>query len=658
MKNLATFPVQNKNNRDPFMTKTSRRWPFAACLLSLACGSAAAAPYSTMVVFGDSLADAGQFPDTAGPRGSTLRFTNRVGPTYQDGSGEVFNLNSSTLIGRMLGVPAGDLAASTSPVNAALGAPDGNNWAVGGYRTDQILESINSQSTVVDPNTGTLLRSRTGYLPANGFRADPNALYYLTGGGNDFLQGRVVSASSAAQAANQLADSAQALQQAGARYIMVWLLPDIGKTPALSGSPLASATSALSAGFNQQLVSRLAQINAQIIPLNVPLLINEVLAEPARFGFDPNENLVSTCFSGNSCTESAANGRSSATPNPSRVFFNDRVHPTEAGQRLLADYAYSLLSAPWEITLLPEMANGTLRMHQDEIRAQWLSDWDNWQGVGQWQSMLSAGGQKMDFDAQDSSADADGRGYNLTIGGSYRFAENWRTGVVAGAYRQNLEAGQRDSDYKLNSYIATAFLQYQANHWWGDLAVSGGKLDYENAERKFALGVSEGQEKGDTDGEMWAASGRVGFDIAGLTSRWHLSPFVSADYAHIDVDGYSEKGDRSTALTFSDQTRKSRRAGVGLQGKFQVTPSTQVWGEVAHEREFETDQQDVTMALNSVQSVGFTLEGYTPQRDLNRATLGVSQKLTQDLTLRGNYNWRKNDDVTQQGVNVALSMSF
>ncbi|EGH47176.1 Outer membrane autotransporter barrel, partial [Pseudomonas syringae pv. pisi str. 1704B] len=141
----------------------------------------------------------------------------------------------------------------------------GNNWAVGGYRTDQILDSINSQSTVVDPNTGTLLRSRTGYLPANSFRADPNALYYLTGGGNDFLQGRVLSAGSAAQAANQLADSAQALQQAGARYIMVWLLPDIGKTPALSGSPLASATSALSAGFNQQLVSRLAQINAQII---------------------------------------------------------------------------------------------------------------------------------------------------------------------------------------------------------------------------------------------------------------------------------------------------------------------------------------------------------------------------------------------------------
>ncbi len=643
------------------MITISRRWPFAACLLSLACSSAVAAPYSTMVVFGDSLADAGQFPDTDGPAGSTLRFTNRVGPTYQDGSGEVYNLNSSTLIGRMLNVPAGDLAASTSPVNAALGLPDGNNWAVGGYRTDQILDSITTRSDAVTPITNgsqTVLRSRPGYLPTNGLRADPNALYYLTGGGNDFLQGRVLSSGDAEDAADRLADSAQVLQQAGARHIMVWLLPDIGQTPALSGTVLESLTSRLSARFNEQLVSRLSQINAQIIPLNVPLLISETLAQPARFGFDPNEDLVGSCFSGDNCEESATFGRSGTTPDPTKLFFNDRVHPTEAGQRLLADYAYSLLSAPWEITLLPEMANSTLRAHQDELHAQWLTDFGNWQAVGQWQGILSAGGQKLDIDAQDTSADADGKGYNLTIGTSYRFAENWRTGVVAGAYRQNLEAGPRDSDYKLNSYIATAFLQYQANHWWGDLAASGGKLDYESAERKFALGVSEGQEKGDTDGELWAVSARVGFDVAGTANRWHLSPFISADYAHIDVDGYSEEGARSTALTFSDQTRKSKRAGVGLQGKFQVTPSTQIWGEVAREREFETDQQDVTLSLNSVSSIDFTLDGYTPQRNLNRATLGVSQKLTQDLTLRANYNWRKNDDVTQQGANVALSLNF
>ncbi|MCD5989047.1 autotransporter domain-containing protein [Pseudomonas sp. CDFA 553] len=642
------------------MLRPRRFAALVACLLVSACPDswAASSPYSTMVVFGDSLADAGQFPDADGPMGSTLRFTNRTGPTYQDGSGEIFGLNSSTLLGLKLNVAQADLAASTSPVNAASGLADGNNWAVGGDRTDQIYDAITSQSNVINPDNGAVLRSRPGYLIANNFRADPDALYYLTGGGNDFLQGRVLSLSQSREAADRLADSAQVLQQAGARYIMVWLLPDIGQTPAVSGTILAPVTSILSGVFNAQLISRLAQIDAQIIPLNIPRFVAETLNEPARFGLAADQNLTGTCFNGNNCDENNTYGISSATPDPSKLLFNDGVHPTVTGQRLIADYAYSLLAAPWEISLLPEMANGTLRAQQDELRSQWLADWGNWQGVGQWRAIVAAGGQKMDFDAQDNSANADGHGYNVTVGGSYRLADHWRVGMVGGAYRQQLDAGDRDSDYKLNSYLATAFVQYQANHWWGDLTASGGHLDYENAERKFALGISQGNEKGDTDGEIWGASTRLGFDIAGANSPWHLSPFISADYAHVNVNGYSEKGTRSTALTFDDQTRKSRRLGAGLQGKFQVTPTTQLFAEVAHEREFETDQQEVTIALNSLPLNDFTLEGYTPQRDLNRATLGVSQKLTRDLSLRANYNWRKNDDVMQQGVNLAVSLDF
>ena len=646
------------------MFKATRRWPFAACLLSLACSSALAAssPYSTMIVFGDSLADAGQFPDAGGPPGATLRFTNRVGPTFQNGSGEVFALNSSTLLGGLLGVAPGDLQASTSPVRAAQGLADGNNWAVGGDRTDQILAAITTQSQVAntDTTTGvtTVFRSRPGYLVENNFRADPNALYYLTGGGNDFLQGRVLSPGQAVSAANNLADSAQVLSQAGARYIMVWLLPDIGRTPAVFGTPLQGPSTLLSGVFNQQLVNRLGQINAEVIPLNVPGLVREVLQEPARYGLAADQNLVGTCFSGNSCTANSTYGINGLTPDPTRLLFNDGVHPTVAGQRLIADYGYSILSAPWEITLLPEMANGTLRAQQDELRSQWLADWGNWQQVGEWRAIVAGGGQKLDFDAQSNSASGDGHGYNLTVGGSYRFAEDWRAGLVAGAYRQTLEAGARDSDYKLNSYIATAFVQFQANHWWADLAASGGKLDYDHLKRKFALGVSEGAEKGDTDGNLWALSARLGYDLAQQSSRWHLSPFISADYSRVEVDGYSENSTRSTALNYDDQTRRSKRLGAGLQGKFDITPQTQVFGEVAHEREFDTDQQDVTIALNSVPGVEFNLEGYEPQRSLNRASVGVSQKLTQDLTLRAGYNWRKNDDVTQQGVNLALSLDF
>ncbi|MGE8178504.1 esterase EstP [Pseudomonas fluorescens] len=636
------------------MIKQTKFVPLASCVLAMACAQAVAAPapYTKFIVFGDSLNDAGQFADPGGPAGSTLRFTNRVGPTYMDGSGEVKAANSTQLLGGKLGFSPDQTAASTSAVRASEGLPDGNNWATGGFRTDQILDSITTSS-----DTGE--RSRPGYLPSNGFRADPNALYYLSGGGNDFLQGRVTNLDQASAAADRLVTSVQTLQQAGARYIMVWLLPDIGLTPAINGSPFQAFTSQLSAQFNTELVSQLQHVDAEVIPLNIPVLLKETFANPAQFGLATDQNLTATCFSGDGCTENAKYGINSATPDPTKLIYNDSVHPTEAGQRLIADYAYSILAAPWELTLLPEMAHATLRAHQDELRNQWQSDWENWQNVGQWRAIVAGGGQHLNFDDQRSAASADGNGYNLNIGGSYRLDEAWRIGVAAGFYRQKLEAGNDNSQYKLNTYMGTAFAQYQQNRWWADAAMTAGHLDYDSLKRKFDLGVNERGEKGSTNGTVLAVTARLGYDIAQqASSPWHLSPFISADYAKVQVDGYSENGNDSTALTFGDQKRTSKRLGVGLQGKYQITPQTQVFGEFAHEREYKDDTQDLTMNLNSLPDNHFTLQGYTPQTNLNRLNLGVSQKLTPDLALRASYNIRKDDDFTQQGINVGVSLDF
>jgi len=636
------------------MIKQSLFVPLAGCLLALACAQANAAPnpYTNYIVFGDSLNDAGTFADTGGPAGATQRFTNRTGPVYLDGSGEVRSLNSTQILGGKLGFSADQTASSSSAVRASNGQPDGNNWAVGGYRTDQILDSITSTSATGD-------RTRAGYLPSNNFRADPNALYYLSGGGNDFLQGRVTSLPQASAAADRLADSVQALQTAGAKYVMVWLLPDIGFTPAFNGTPLQAFTSQLSTQFNTELVSRLQNINAEVIPLNIPVLLKETFANPAQFGLATDQNLITTCFSGNGCTENARYGINSATPDPTKLIFNDSVHPTEAGQRLIADYAYSLLAAPWELTLLPEMAHGTVRAHQDELRNQWLADWENWQGVGQWRAIVAGGGQHQDFDGQDSAVSADGNGANLNIGGSYRLDDAWRVGLAAGFYNQKLEAGSNDSDYKLNTYLGTVFAQYQQNRVWADAALTAGHLDYDSLKRKFQLGVNERGEKGDTSGYVEAFSARLGYDIAQqASSPWHLSPFVSADFAKVQVDGYSEDGSDSTALTFADQDRISRRLGAGLQGKYQFTSQTRVFGEVAVEREYNDDTQDVSINLNSLPNNQFTLQGYTPQSHLSRLNLGVSHNLTRDLALRASYNIRKDDDFTQQGINVGVALDF
>ncbi|MEN4827109.1 esterase EstP [Pseudomonas sp. P39-UII1] len=621
---------------------------FTVATLALACSQAFAAPspYSSMIVFGDSLADAGQFPDLSGGTAGT-RFTNR------DENGN-FAPVSPMILGGRLGVSPDDLNPSTS-----LGIrPDGNNWAVGGYTTQQILDSITQTSQLVVPpgtnGAGAVLRERPGYL-ANGLRADPNALYYLTGGGNDFLQGLVNSPADAAAAGSRLAASAQALQQGGARYIMVWLLPDLGQTPNFSGTPQQNPLSQLSAVFNQALVGQLGQIDAEIIPLNIPVLLSEAVANPTQFGLASGQNLIGTCYSGDSCVENPVYGINGSNPDPTKLLFDDSVHPTIAGQQLIADYGYSILSAPWELTLLPEMAHASLRAHQDELRNQWQAPW---QAVGQWQAFVATGAQDLDFDSQRSAANADGRGYNLTLGGSYRLNDAWRVGLAGGVYRQKLEAGEQDSDYKLDSYLASAFAQFRHDRWWADAALSAGHLDYRDLKRTFALGVNDRSEKGDSNGEAWAVTGRLGYNLAPDSSTWQLAPFVSADYARVKVDGYDEKSGRSTALGFDDQERTSRRLGAGLLGSVQLVPGTRVFAEVAREHEFEDDQQDVTMHLTTLPDNDFTLTGYTPNSNLTRASLGLSHELVAGVHLRGNYSWRKSDELTQQGVSLGITLDF
>jgi len=66
----------------------------------------------------------------------------------------------------------------------------------------------------------------------------------------------------------------------------------------------------------------------------------------------------------------------------------------------------------------------------------------------------------------------------------------------------------------------------------------------------------------------------------------------------------------------------------------------------------------VTMHLTTLAAHDFTLTGYTPHSDLTRASLGLSHELMAGVHVRGNYNWRKSDELTQQGVSLAVSLDF
>lgn len=631
----------------------------AAVLLASLPAAAQAMPYSQLIIFGDSLSDSGQFPDLGSPLlggnpTGGLRFTNRTGPTYLSNNTEYFDAVATQRLAALLGLQA----LPSTPILPQLltGNADGTNYAVGGYRTDQILASITAANgSVVDAGGGTI-RTRNGYL-LDVPRVDPNALFYINGGGNDVLQFVVTDQASAAAAAADLVAGVAALQQAGARTIIVSDLPDVGLTPAGFAFGFRDAWSSASGLLNDELGSQLAALGGNVIRLNFRALLGEVRGDLATYGFDPLVSQADVCFSGNGCLADPTWGLGGLTPNPDRLMFNDGVHPTAAVQQISADYIYSILGASWEVSLLPEMAMASLNGHQQQLRSEWQADRGAWQAIGQWRSFVGASGQRQEFERGEAVASGDSDGLGVNLGSSYRLSEQWRLGLALGLQEQTLEVGEADSEYDLRSYLLSAFAQYQQGRLWADASLSLGHLDYSDLNRQFAVGITQRSEKGDSDGQLWALSGRLGYDLANADTGWRVSPFISADYARVDVDAYREDGASATALNFADQQRDSARLGLGLQANYQLAPATQVFAEIARELEFEDDRRDLRTGLNSVAGNSFELQGHTPASGQTLVGLGVSHALAEELQLRAAYQFRGTDD-RQHGVNLSLNWDW
>src|SRR3990167_8275547 len=236
-----------------------------------------AMPYSQLIIFGDSLSDSGQFPDLGSPLlggnpTGGLRFTNRTGPSFLSNNSEYFDAVATQRLAALLGLQA--LPSTPILPQILTGNVDGTNYAVGGYRTDQILASITAANgSAVDAGGGTL-RTRNGHL-LDVPRVDPNALFYINGGGNDVLQFVVTDQASAAAAAADLVAGVAALQQAGARTIIVSDLPDVGLTPAGFAFGFRDAWSSASGLLNDELGSQLAALGGNVIRLNFRALLGE-----------------------------------------------------------------------------------------------------------------------------------------------------------------------------------------------------------------------------------------------------------------------------------------------------------------------------------------------------------------------------------------------
>lgn len=275
----------------------------AACLL---CQIALAETPNKVVVFGDSASDTGNLFIALGfppPPYAGGRFSD--GPVWVE-------------------YLAGDLGAAL-PEPSLLG---GTNFAWGG------AESINNVSTVGVPGVGLQVSE---YLVGGGGFAADGALHVVWAGANDTLQAGNLDGKSIAA---NVAEAADRLAAAGARYILVVNQMNLGQTPQLANggfdpifNPLGTTSKQFkmtAKTFNRAIKKELRAVacanpSAEVTLLDAADLLRDVMKRPGRFGF---QDVTTPAILGG---------------DPATSLWWDSVHPTSAFHRILADEALEVI---------------------------------------------------------------------------------------------------------------------------------------------------------------------------------------------------------------------------------------------------------------------------------------------------------------------------
>jgi outer membrane lipase/esterase len=594
----------------------------AVCAAALV-NPAHAVDFNNTIFFGDSLTDSGSY-------------------------GARFTTNPGMVWAQILAAKLGTTAAPN------LGA-GGTDYAEGGARVTQV-PGIGYPQVPATPVSQQI----DAYLGAGGGRADPNALYTVWAGANDiFTQaglagaGAITPAQAQAgvlQAAKDLVTQVQRLQTAGARYILVPNIPDIGSTPFGQASGAAATFTAFSQLYNATMAAGLASTGMPVIALNTYKLDQEILATPLQFGITNITSTACTTSSSLMCTPATL-----VSPNaPLTYAFADSVHPTTAGHIILADYAYSVLEAPSQIGMLAEAplhASEAQRYAIDNRMRQPLAG----RAVGSFESFVNLDYQPVRIDINNNSAGLSSDNQNVTIGVDMQVTDRILAGLALGYSDENNDFGANGGGFHQAFTSVTAYgaARVGGSSYLSALATVG-NINYDNVHRDIPLGVATRTESGSTSGNYSALRIGGGMDVA--YGQWSIGPLANLTWQKVGVDSFSENGTNSTSMAFGSQTRKALTGSMGARTSYAMqSPLGELrpYAQLTYEHEFDNDTRYVTANVIGMPG-SFSLPAYLPDRNYALLGAGLMAQLSKAVSAVISLNsvlMQKDAHSTAVGVN-------
>ena len=623
-----------------------------ALLLSLFAGAmapeaSAQSQFTGVVIFGDSLSDAGYFRPVLAASGvpaSLLpqlgRFTTAPGPVYAE------------LIAAYYGFP-------TTPSNVS----NGLDFAQGGARV-----AVDSSSTPTGAAQRPVSTQITEFLARGA--ADPNALYLVWAGANDVIQtaqgigaGTIPAANASTiistTAAAEIAQIAR-LQAAGARYIVVFGMPNIGATPAFiaAGAATAGSVTALSAGYNTALFSGLASAGLRVLPVDAFTFLSEVRANPAAFGFTNINTPACLAFPPFSSASDSLFCPSSvwAAANANQTFlFADGIHPTTAAHAIIAQFVEAMIDGPTAYSTLAEVPMRTRMGHQRTLADAFTARKEDDTGVS-----LFVSGDRANFDVSSGvpGTGVDSKNNSVTVGITARASENAMLGAAVGMGQADGNFGGSGGHFSTRETTFSVFGTATWRGLYGTGILSISDLDFRDMRRNIVLGPLVRTASANTGGSNASALFALGYDFS--LGRLKIGPMASVTTQNITINGFDEAGADSSNLRISQQKKRSEVWSIGARVSANLGAWTP-WLRVTADKERRDDPRFVTAMPLSLVATGGTYDvpAYAPDKDYISGAVGINGMLMDRVGLSLAYfKVSGRSGVKEDGISALLSYRF
>ena len=343
-----------------------------------------------------------------------------------------------------------------------------------------------------------------------------------------------------------------------------------------------------------------------------------------------------------------------ANPDQTRLFADPEGHLSTAGQRAKADYFYSLVIAPSQVSLLPETAIKARTRLVSNIQTQIDASSRQPRGANGLNAWVTGDVSHLatetfhGFPDSSSTPQAFAAGLGAHLPGGV---------LVGGAISVNHQkpdfSGGRGS-FSQDEFAGSAYAAFLGSSLWGTVVGTYGALDYD-VNRIVPVGITLQSNSGQTSGHNISVAAQTGFDFR--AGQLKHGPVAGITWQRVDVNGFTEAGS-FTSLAFGDQTRDLAVTALGYRASLDLgmlRPFAQfVWN-----HELASTSRDVTTSLTTIKAPSYRMPAMEFGKDWGTATIGTNIQLAPGVSALAAFSTEfGQDNAVTYGAQIGLNVAF